>query len=75
MVTADEYLPKCNLPRCIGFANIAMRQIDKNNIIVYGESIGAPIDAHITRKYQFKTLFFDYGLPIIKKVSNVKCLL
>lgn len=53
------------------FANIAMRKFDKNNIIVYGESIGAAVAAHITRKYQFKTLIIDSGLPSIKKY--IKC--
>lgn len=54
------------------FANIAMRQFDRNNIIVYGESIGAPVAVHIARKYGFNTIVIDSGLPNIKKYIKGK---
>jgi hypothetical protein len=49
------------------FTNILLEFTDKNNIILYGESIGAPVAAHIARKYQINTLIIDSGLPSIKK--------
>lgn len=49
------------------FANIAMRRFDKNNIIVYGESIGATVAVYIARKYGFNTIVIDSGLPSINK--------
>lgn len=54
------------------FANIAMRQFDRNNIIVYGESIGAPVAVHLARKYGFNTIIIDSGLPSIKKYIKGK---
>ena len=33
------------------FVNMMLKQTDKSNIILYGESIGAPVAAFIARKY------------------------
>lgn len=49
------------------FTNILLEFVDKNNIILYGESIGASIASYIARKYQINTLIIDSGLPSIKK--------
>ena len=49
------------------FTNMLLEFTDKNNVILYGESLGAPIAAHIARKYQINTLIIDSGLPSIKK--------
>lgn len=49
------------------FTEMLMRYTDRNNIILYGESIGAPVAAYIARKYDIKTLIIDSGLPSIKK--------
>ena len=54
------------------FAGIAMRQFDRNNIIVYGESIGAPVAVQLARKYGFNTIIIDSGLPSIKKYIKGK---
>jgi hypothetical protein len=50
------------------FINMLLEFVSKENIILYGESIGAPIAAHIARKYQINTLIIDSGLPSIKKI-------
>jgi hypothetical protein len=49
------------------FTSILLQFTDKNKIILYGESIGAPVAAYIARKYQINTLIIDSGLPSIKK--------
>lgn len=49
------------------FTNMLLEFTDKNNIILYGESLGAAIAAYIARKYQIKTLIIDSGLPSVKK--------
>ena len=49
------------------FTDILLQFTDKNNIILYGESIGAPVAAYIARKYQIDTLIIDSGLPSVKK--------
>lgn len=58
------------------FTEILMETTDKHNIILYGESIGAPVAAYIARKYQINTLILDSGLPSIKKyiISRFKIL-
>jgi len=48
------------------FVNIAMSKYEKDNIIIYGESIGAPVAAYVACKYKLKTLIIDSGLPSIK---------
>jgi pimeloyl-ACP methyl ester carboxylesterase len=49
------------------FAEMLIEFVDKENIILYGESIGAPIATYIARKYHINTLIIDSGLPSIKK--------
>ena len=49
------------------FMEILMDFTSKDNIVCYGESIGAPIAAYIARKYRINTLIIDSGLPSIKK--------
>jgi pimeloyl-ACP methyl ester carboxylesterase len=49
------------------FIEILLEFTNKNNIILYGESIGAAVAAYIARKYQIDTLIIDSGLPSIKK--------
>ena len=49
------------------FTDILLGFTDKNNVILYGESIGAPVAAYIARKYSIKILILDSGLPSIKK--------
>ena len=49
------------------FASILMKQYDKNNIILYGESIGSSVAAYIVRKYNLPILIIESGLPSIKK--------
>ena len=54
------------------FTELLMEFTDNNNIILYGESIGAPVAAYIARKYQINTLIIDSGLPSIKKYIQSK---
>ena len=54
------------------FASILMKKYDKNNIILYGESIGAPVAAYIARKYNFPILIIESGIPNIKKYVSTK---
>lgn len=49
------------------FLSSLIKQYDKKNIILYGESIGAPIAAYVARKYNIHTLIIESGLPSIKK--------
>lgn len=49
------------------FTEMLLEFTNINNIILYGESIGAPVAAYIARKYQINTLIIDSGLPSIKK--------
>lgn len=58
------------------FMNILIEKYDKNNIIIYGESMGAAVGAYIALKYQTPILIIDSGLPSIKKFikSNYKIL-
>jgi pimeloyl-ACP methyl ester carboxylesterase len=49
------------------FTEMLLRSTDINNIIIYGESIGAPVAAYIARKYRINTLIIDSGVPSIKK--------
>jgi hypothetical protein len=49
------------------FTNILLEFTDKDNIVVYGESMGAAVAAYIARKYQINTLIIDSGLPSIRK--------
>jgi pimeloyl-ACP methyl ester carboxylesterase len=52
------------------FTNILLEFTNIDNIVIYGESIGAPVAAYIARKYGIKTLIIDSGLPSIKKFIN-----
>ena len=54
------------------FAEILLGFTPKDNIILYGESIGAPVAAYIARKYQINTLILDSGLPSIKKYIKAR---
>ena len=49
------------------FINILLEFVNKDNIILYGESMGASIASYIARKYQINILIIDSGLPSIKK--------
>jgi hypothetical protein len=49
------------------FTEMLMGFVDKQNIILYGESIGAAVATYIARKYDINTLIIDSGLPSIKK--------
>ena len=54
------------------FVSMMLKQTDRSNIILYGESMGAAIAAHMARKYQIQTLIIDSGLPSIKKYIKNK---
>lgn len=54
------------------FTEILMQFTDKNNIILYGESIGAPVAVYIAIKYGINTLIIDSGLPSIKKYISCR---
>lgn len=54
------------------FMDFAMKEYHKNNIIVYGESIGTPVAAYLVRKYYTPVLIIDSGLPSIKKYIKSK---
>jgi hypothetical protein len=49
------------------FTELLIKTEDKNNIIVYGESIGSAVGAHIARKYKLPILIINSGLPSIQK--------
>lgn len=54
------------------FVTILLTYTDKSNIVLYGESIGAPVAAHIAVKYNIDTLILDSGLPSVKKYIQNK---
>lgn len=54
------------------FTNMLLEFTNKDDIILYGESIGAPVAAYIARKYNIKTLIIDSGLPSIKRYIKYK---
>lgn len=54
------------------FINILLQYTNKNNIVLYGESIGAPVAAHIAVKYNIDTLILDSGIPSIQKYIQSK---
>lgn len=54
------------------FVNMMLETTHKDNIILYGESIGAPVAAYVARKYQINTLIIDSGLVSIKKFIKHK---
>lgn len=54
------------------FTEMLMEFVDKQNIILYGESIGAAVAAYAARKYQINTLIIDSGLPSIKKYIKAR---
>lgn len=49
------------------FTNMLLEFTNKEDIILYGESIGASVAVYIARKYGIKTVIIDSGLPSIKK--------
>lgn len=54
------------------FTEMLLNQTSKHNIVLYGESIGAPVAAYIARKYEINTLIIDSGLPSIKKYIQAR---
>ena len=54
------------------FMNILLGYTNKENVVCYGESIGAPVAAYVARKYNIDTLIIDSGLPSIKKYIKYK---
>jgi len=54
------------------FTNILLKTYNKNKIILYGESIGAPIASYISRRYGIQTLILESPLPSIKSYINHK---
>ena len=54
------------------FMDFAIKEYNKNDIIVYGESIGAPVAAYLVRKYYTPILIIDSGLPSIQKYIKGK---
>ena len=59
--------------------SVAMKDFSKDDIILYGESIGAAVAAYIARRYSINTLIIDSGLPSIKdyikgKIPFLSCL-
>jgi pimeloyl-ACP methyl ester carboxylesterase len=49
------------------FTEMLMKFVDKQNIILYGESIGSAVATYIAIKYDINTLVIESGLPSIKK--------
>jgi hypothetical protein len=54
------------------FMDFTIKEYHKNDIIVYGESIGAPVAAYLVRKYYTPILIIDSGLPSIQKYIKGK---
>jgi len=54
------------------FMTFIMKDFSKNDIILYGESIGAPVAAYIARRYSINTLIIDSGLPSIKEYIKIR---
>jgi hypothetical protein len=54
------------------FMRILLKTYNKKNIVLYSESIGTPVAAHIALKYKINTLIIDSGLPSIKKYIRNK---
>jgi len=52
--------------------DFTIKEYHKNDIIVYGESIGAPVAAYLVRKYYTPILIIDSGLPSIQKYIKGK---
>ena len=54
------------------FLEELIKKHKKENIVLYGESLGAAVASYIGRKYQINTLIIDSGLPSIKKYIKGK---
>jgi len=56
---------KCYHNACM-FADILINKYGRDNIVVYGESLGAAVGAHVVLKYRLPILIIESGLPGIK---------
>lgn len=54
------------------FTNMLLEFTDKNNIILYGESLGGAVASYIARKYQINFLILESSLPSVKKYIRHK---
>jgi pimeloyl-ACP methyl ester carboxylesterase len=54
------------------FVEMLMKYVNVENIILYGESIGAAVAAYAARKYNINTLIIESGLPSIKKYIKAR---
>lgn len=49
------------------FTEILLSRYDKNDIILYGESMGAAVASYIAVKYRINTIIIDSGLPSVQR--------
>ena len=52
--------------------SMILQKYNKNQIILYGEQIGAPIATYAARRYNIQTLILESPLPNIKYIFNDK---
>ena len=45
------------------YAEMMTKKYGKENIVLYGESLGAPVASHVALKYNFPILILESGLP------------
>jgi len=54
------------------YAELLIKKYGKQNVIVYGESLGAAVAAHVALKHNIPTLVIESGLPSIKDYIKSK---
>ena len=54
------------------YADILIKKTGRENVILYGESLGAAVAAHVALKYNLGILIIESGLPSIKDLLKSK---
>lgn len=61
----------CYQSACI-FTDMLIKRYNKENIVIYGESLGAAVAAHVALKYGLPVLILESGMPSISSVISSK---
>ena len=61
----------CYRDACI-YTNVLIKKAGRENIVCYGESLGAAVAAHVALKYNIKILVIESGLPSIRQYMKSK---
>jgi hypothetical protein len=61
----------CYRDACI-YADLLIKKAGRENVVCYGESLGAAVAAHVALKYNIGILVIESGLPSIKQYMKSK---